>query len=272
MTTLLSAQDVSFRIENRDLVHKVNLNLRAGEIVAVIGRNGAGKTTLLRLLTGDLKPSQGHVSVFGQPIETHSLKELAKNRAVLSQSTPLHFDFRVFEVVLLGRTPHQHSHRESQTDIQIAKHCLTQVGLAGFENRQYLTLSGGEQQRVQLARALAQITAPDQATDTESQASLLFLDEPTSSLDISHQHKILQVARARVDQSQHGHALGVFAILHDINLAAQYADRILVLSQGQRLAFGPSAEVLNSDLLSEAFQHPITVIDHPTAAGKLVVT
>lgn len=260
MNTLLEARNLQFEIQGKSLVRNIGFSLERGEFLAVIGRNGAGKTTLLRLVTGDLEAQSGEIELFGKPLGAWPAKELARRRAVLAQSTPLNFAFEVLEVVLLGRTPHHRGALHTKEDLEIATQALAKVGLEGFERRNYLTLSGGEQQRVQLARTLTQLSGP-------TPDRLLFLDEPTSSLDVSHQHRVLETAR---DLCKEG--VGVFAILHDINLAAQYADKILVLAGGRKVAFGPTNDVLRADILSAAFQHEIVVMDHPRLPCKLIVT
>ncbi|MBX3039944.1 MAG: heme ABC transporter ATP-binding protein [Bdellovibrionaceae bacterium] len=258
--SLLKAQDLSFQVKERYLLQHVGFSVEPGEFLAVIGRNGAGKTTLLRLLTNDLTPKTGKIEIFGRPLAEFAQKDLATKRAVLAQSTPLNFAFEVLEVVLLGRIPHERTASSFEQDLEIAMAALAQVGLQGFERRNYLTLSGGEQQRVQLARTLCQIA-------TDSPERLLFLDEPTSSLDVSHQHRVLETAKKICHEGA-----GVFAILHDINLAAQYADKVLILAGGRKVAFGPTADVLKADILSAAFQHNIMVTDHPRLNCKLIVT
>jgi ABC-type hemin transport system, ATPase component len=260
-TPLLTAEGLTYRVAGKALVSGVDLQIGAGEFVAVIGRNGAGKSTLLNLVVGELPAAEGRVTLFGQSSGRLAPRDLARRRAVLAQHTPLEFDYRVLEVVLLGRIPHQRHGGETPGDTEIARECLARVDLRGFEERRYLTLSGGEQQRVHLARVLAQIKTVGEAP------RLLFLDEPTSSLDIAHQHHLLDVAKALNEEG-----VGVFAVLHDLNLAAQYADRVLVLAEGRVVASGPPAEVLTEAILWEAFRFPVLVMRHPEVDCPLIVT
>lgn len=262
---LLNIHSLSCRVGEKALLCDVSVELLPGEFLVVIGRNGAGKSTLLKHAVGEMHSPDGKIEIFGQLLESHSARELAKKRAVLAQSTPLHFDYQVLEVVLLGRIPHQKRQIETVDDVNIARDCLARVGLEGYEERDYLTLSGGEQQRVHLARVLAQIEhAPG---ETHQPERLLFLDEPISSLDIAHQHEVLDLAKQLTAEG-----VGVFAILHDLNLAAQYADRIVVLSQGKVLATGTPTEVLTQETLYEAFHYHVHVARHPSLDCPLIIT
>ena len=257
---MLSVRDLSFSVQGRNLLAQIRMDLAPGELLVVVGRNGAGKSTLLKHLTRDLPVTSGEIQLHGQPLEAHKPKDLARQRAVLPQHTQLDFAYAVHEVVMLGRIPHQRRHAETPDDRRIVSESLARVGLAGYEERNYLTLSGGEQQRVHLARALAQLEG------TEGDR-LLLLDEPTSSLDLAHQHQILMLAREFASQG-----VGILAILHDLNLAAQYADRILVLAGGKVLAYGTPFEVLTPEVIDAAFGHPVVVMRHPQANCPLVVS
>ncbi len=256
---VVSVHDLHVSVPGRELLRSVEFDLRAGELLVIVGRNGAGKSTLLRQLSGEL-PMRGGIRVFGQRLEEHNLQKLARRRAVLAQQTRLSFGYEVEEVVLLGRIPHQNGQVETPEDRRIALDCLARVGLSHLVHRNYLTLSGGEQQRVHLARVLAQLEG------TEGDR-LLILDEPTSSLDLGYQHGVLRLAR------ELGHErVGVLAVLHDLNLASQYADRLLLLADGGVLAYGTPREVLQPELVEAAFGHDVLVIDHPTLGFPLVVS
>lgn len=257
---ILQVSGLSYFVGKKALIEDIHLDLREGEFHVILGRNGAGKSTLLRQVTGELPPSAGSIKLWGRPLGHFKTKELARRRAVLAQHTALNFDYRVLEVALLGRLPHQKNQVETEEDIAVARAALRQVGLDGYEDRSYLTLSGGEQQRTHLARVLAQIhgNAPQR---------LLFLDEPTSSLDLHHQHQVLGIARQLTAQG-----VGVFAIVHDLNLAARYADRITILSHGKVAATGTPGEVFQESILFDAFQQPLMVTRHPCFDCPLVVT
>ena len=241
---MMQAEAVSYVVGGRKLIDNVTLGLKPGRLVVIVGPNGAGKSPLLRMMTGELKPTSGRITCEGQDIAGMSADALARRRAVVVQHSVLAFPFTVLEVVLLGITvpglqPPSRSARQSAITM------LERLGLSHLTDRVYTNLSGGERQRVHIARALCQLEAARIAPEE----SVLFVDEPTSSLDIAHQIVVLQELRR---QAAEGRA--VLAVLHDLNLAAGYADQIQLLSDGRTLASGPAAEVLTDRLLSEAFR------------------
>jgi len=257
---MLRLSDVTVRIGDATLIAGVSAEVQPGRLTAVVGPNGAGKTTLLRAASGELSPSAGTVSLDDRPLSVVPEQEQAQRRAVLPQASRLHFAFSVLEVVLMGRTPHVQG-REGPEDWAIAEDALDAVAMAGFADRDVPTLSGGEQQRVHLARALAQIwTPPDDGH------RYLLLDEPTASLDLAHQQNVLRTARAFADQGA-----GVLAILHDLNLAAQFADHVVVMADGGVHAQGAPASVLTPPCIREVFGWPVCVLAHPTQSCPLIV-
>ncbi|MEF2280263.1 heme ABC transporter ATP-binding protein [Deinococcus sp. YIM 134068] len=253
---LVRVDDLSYRVAGRELLSRVGLSLAGGELLAVLGRNGAGKSTLLRHLTGEL--GRRGVQLFGQPLGALGAGEAARRRAVLPQHTPVSFAYEVLDVVLLGRIPHGRG--ETAHDREIAAACLAQVGLRGYETRNIQTLSGGEAQRVHLARTLAQLHGV-------TGGRVLLLDEPTASLDLAHQHATLRLARELCADG-----VGVLAILHDLNLAAQYADRVLILSDGAVIACGPPHEALTHETIRAAYGHEVLVTRHPCLDCPLIVS
>ncbi|MEM7117545.1 MAG: heme ABC transporter ATP-binding protein [Chloroflexota bacterium] len=256
---MLTANNLGFTVGRKAILQDVSVELAAGELLAVVGPNGAGKSTLLKLLTGDIRPSSGEVMLEKRPLSQWSRADLAKRRAVLLQQSHLTFAFSVLEVVLMGRIPHN-SGVESDNDYAIAEEALDFVGLTDFADRVYPTLSGGEQQRVQLARILAQIWEPPAAGHR-----YLLLDEPTASLDLAYQQQTLKIARRFAMEGT-----AVLAILHDLNLAAQFADRILMLKGGTITAVGTPAEVLTSQTIETVFDTPVHVLTHPETKRPLV--
>ncbi|HEY5793036.1 MAG TPA: heme ABC transporter ATP-binding protein [Chthoniobacterales bacterium] len=238
---MLTGTQLTVVRQHRRLVSEVDFTARSGEVTAILGRNGAGKSTLLRCLSGELKPAAGTVAYFDRALPDWKPLELARIRAVVAQSSSLSFPFRLREVVELGRSPHS---TQSDGPVQWA---LAQLDLLSLADRDYPTLSGGERQRTHFARALAQIYEA-----AETGRGFLLLDEPTSSLDLAHQHQALRCAKALT-----GRGLGVVAVLHDLNLCARYADTVYLLDEGIRLACGPAAEVLDPPLLSRAYRIPI---------------
>ena len=257
--TVVSVNSLDVTVAGRELLNQVEFDLRAGELLVVVGCNGAGKSTLLKHISGELS-GRGDIRLFDQRIERQKLSQLAKKRAVLAQQTRLSFGYEVEEVVLLGRIPHQSGQVETQEDRQIARAALERVGLSALANRNYLTLSGGEQQRVHLARVLAQL-------GSVSGDRLLLLDEPTSSLDLAYQHAVLRLARELGTER-----VGVMAVLHDLNLASQYATRVLVLADGKVLSYGTPREVLTPETVRAAFGHDVLILEHPTLGYPLVVS
>ena len=253
------AQGLCIRRGGRALIHDLDLNLAAGEVLAVLGANGAGKSTLLRTLSAELSPDRGEVRLNGQALSAWPPRELAKRRAVLSQHSPLDFPFTACEVVLMGRIPFG---GPSAEDVHRATHALAEIEIAHLAERRYTTLSGGERQRVHLARVLVQIWDPL----PEREPRFLLLDEPTASLDIAHQHATLALARRWAR-----HDLGVLVVLHDLNLAAQYADRVAVLKAGRLLAVDAPETVLAPDLIAEAFGLPVQILAHPELGCPLIV-
>jgi iron complex transport system ATP-binding protein len=258
---MLVAEQLEFAIGRKALLAGASLALRAGEFVAVVGPNGAGKSTLLRLLAGEIRPSRGAVRLDGKALSSWSRRALARRRAVLPQSSALSFPFTVFEVALLGRAPHNGG-VETPLDRAIACHALEATGVAALAARVYPTLSGGERQRVHLARVLAQLmTGPGRYA-----AGFLLLDEPVTSLDPRHQHAALALARAFVAAGGGG-----LAILHDVNLAARYADRVIVLAGGRIVAAGTPADALAPDIISPVFEIPFRRIDDPAGGPPILL-
>ena len=254
---MLALHDATVRIGRATLLDGVSLAVRPGEVLAVVGPNGAGKTTALRLLAGETAPTAGAATLDGRPLAEVGAEALALRRAVMPQASSLPFDFPVLDVVLLGRTPHRATR---DADLDAAYRALRAAGVDGLAGRRYPTLSGGERQRVHLARALAQLDGG------AGPARYLLLDEPTSALDIAHQHAVLRTARQRAAAG-----VGVLAVLHDLNHAAQYADRLAVLAGGRPVASGPPRDVLTADVVARAFGVAVVVTEHPCAACPLVV-
>ena len=253
---MLNARHLSLSRDRRPILSDITLDARAGEVTALIGPNGAGKSTLLAALAGDLRPDHGTVRLNGDDITTLSPRALASRRAVLTQSTEVSFPFTLAELIRLGieATP-------GPTDPALTDRLLAEVDLPGMAHRPYHALSGGEAQRLHFARILAQAR---RATTAEGPV-WLFLDEPVSSLDIAHQ--LLVMRRARRFASEGG---GVITVLHDINLTAMVADRVILLAGGRLLAAGPPAETLTDALLTQAYGCPIRTRLSPASGPWLL--
>ena len=257
---MIHAADVTVRRSAATLIRDVSLTVERGEVLALVGPNGAGKSTLLRVLAGDEVPSAGTVQFDGRDARTWRPDAMARFRAMLPQQSTLDFDFSVEEVVVMGRAPWQPETLQVQQGIATA--ALRLVGMDTMAHRRYPSLSGGEQQRVHLARVLAQ----SWPTGTGTMSGAVLLDEPVSSLDPQHQHRTLELARALA-----GHGLAVLVILHDLNLAVQYADRIALLCGGRLVALGPSQTVLNEPLLSDVYGTCFDIVSHPCGGCPLVL-
>jgi iron complex transport system ATP-binding protein len=245
---MIRAADLTVAIGRKRILQEVAFEVATGEITAIVGPNGSGKTTLLRALSGDLS-YEGTLSINGREAAGMKPWEAAAVRAVLPQATALSFPFTVREVVRLGLLGGRSGALAGEAE-RLPERALARVDLDGFAGRFYQELSGGEQQRVQLARVLCQVWAPV----LEGRPRWLFLDEPVSSLDIRHQLVIMDIAR---DFARRGG--GVMAVLHDLNLTAMYSDRVLVMHRGRLAASGAPAEVLEDGLMSRVFECPLRV-------------
>ncbi|MBB5916501.1 iron complex transport system ATP-binding protein [Nocardia transvalensis] len=250
----LRARRVSVdRGTGRRVLDHVDLDVVAGEILALVGPNGAGKSTLLGALSGELDLATGTVELDGRPITHWAPVDMARRRAVLPQTHTVGFPFTAREVVAMGRTPWARTGREDGDAAAIAA-ALAVTDTEHLAARTFPALSGGERARVALARVLAQDTAT------------LLLDEPTAALDLGHQEEVLRLAR---DRARDGAA--VVVVLHDLGIAAAYADRVAVLESGRLAAAGPPRDILTTDLLSRVYRHPVEVFDHPRTGAQLVL-
>lgn len=253
---MIEASELSFSLQGRTLTDNVSFTLPGNEIVAILGPNGAGKSTLLRQLTGYLKPDSGECILFGKPLREWSAATLAKTRAVMRQNSHMAFPFSVQEVIRMGRHPHRTGHARDETE-----HIMTLCGCEALASRDYRHLSGGEQQRVQLARLLVQLWEPTPSP------KWLFLDEPTSALDIHHQQQLFRLLRVLVKDRQ----FNVCCVLHDLNLASRYADRILLLEAGRIVGNGSPQKVLTQDRLTRLYHADLTVNATANDATPLIV-
>jgi iron complex transport system ATP-binding protein len=247
----LSLQGVCVEIDTMPIVTQADLEVGPGEIVGLVGPNGSGKTTLLRAIYRSIRLSAGTILLDGRDHATVRQKDIARQAALVAQESGSDFDFCVEDVVALGRVPHQRSFdRESEADRRAIAGALERTGMTAYRDRAFATLSGGEKQRVLLARALAQ------------QTTLLLLDEPTNHLDISAALDLLELVRAT--------NLSTLCVLHDLNLAAAYCDRLCVLSDGRIVAAGSPATVLTEDLVRDVFGVTARRLRHP-ATGRLLL-
>lgn len=228
-------EHVTVTLGGRDVVMDASASVASGHVVGLLGPNGSGKSTLLRTLYRAVVPRLGAVRVDGADVSALSGRRTAQTVAVMLQDPATDFDLSVEETVMLGRAPHQATFgRDTAADLRIVEDAMSRTEVTGLADRMVATLSGGQRQRVMLARALAQ------------QAPVLVLDEPSNHLDISHQHELMSTVR--------GLGGTVIAALHDLNLAAQYCDSVIVLAAGRVVAAGPPAEVFTADLIRDTFR------------------
>ncbi len=250
------AENIRVTYGRREALRGVTLHAQPGSVTAIVGPNGSGKSTLLGAMTASL-PFTGRVALNGQDIGAMKPWDLAAQRAVLPQASVLAFPFSVIEVVRLGLQSGTAGDKP-----EVPMQALARVGLAHYADRTFQELSGGEAQRVMLARVLAQVWAPIEA----GKPRWLLLDEPVSSLDIAHQLQVMDTAR---DFARAGG--GVVAVMHDLNLTALYADRVAVLSEGQRLAIGTPGEVLSDAILSRAYGCNLRVCTPPPSGVPYIL-
>ena len=245
----LSIDGLRWSVDARRIIDDVRLTVDTGAFVGLLGPNGSGKSTLLRCIYRSLKPEAGTISLDGADVLTMPPRDAARRMAVVLQETPVQFDFTVQEMVLMGRTPHKSAFDlDTNDDWEIVADALAQVDMLDFRERSYRTLSGGEKQRVLIARALAQ------------QSPFLVLDEPTNHLDIRYQLEILDIMREL--------PVTILAALHDLNLAALYCDRLYVLSEGRVVASGAPDDVVTADLISEVYGVRADVATDPRTGKK----
>jgi len=247
----LQLHEVTLRFGERSVLDAVTLGFAAGTVTALVGPNGAGKSTLLAVAAGDLVPTSGRATLHGRPINDWRSRELARERSVMPQDHSVRFAFTVDDVVAMGRLPHP---ADAERDHHVIEHSLQQAEMVPLRHRQVQSLSGGEAARATFARVLAQ------------QTRMVMLDEPTAALDLRHQERTLRAVRALADAGA-----CVIVVVHDLNLAAGHADRIVMLQQGRVAADGCPREVLTREHIERVYQQPVLVLEHPQRGVPLVV-
>ncbi len=255
---MLEVQNISINYGVCAVVQDVSLSLRAGKILALLGANGAGKTTLLKSLNGSLPIAKGKILLDGKELKEFSRREIARKIAVIAQETETKFPVSVLEFVLAGRfaQPSTAFGWETPNDLQIATDCLKQCDLANYEARQMNQLSGGERQRVVLARALA------------TNSKILLLDEPTANLDLAHQALMFRLVKERCEREN----AAAIVITHDLNLASEFADEILLLKNGAIQSKGAPEKVLTEENLIEVFNVRVLLDENPHSGKRRVTT
>lgn len=254
---MLEACEISVGYGEREAVRGVSLRAVPGEIVVVIGPNGAGKSTLMRALNGALVPARGEIILDGKPLRSYARRAVSRRIAVVAQEAELRFPVTVMEFVLGGRYAWSSTGAwgwETERDVEVGRRAIEETGLAAYSARLMNELSGGERQRAVLARALA------------TEAAILLLDEPTANLDLAHQATVLRLVRNRTD----GAGAAAVVVTHDLNLAAEFADRVLLLKEGRALATGGPREVLTPPTLRELFEIEVLVDAHPVTGAPRI--
>ncbi|MFK7976139.1 MAG: heme ABC transporter ATP-binding protein [Halioglobus sp.] len=254
----LHAQKVTVSATGTPLLVDVNVAVTPGQVTTVLGPNGAGKTSLVRVLSGELKPQTGAVTLGDKPLSEWPAQQLARSLAVLPQHSLLNFPFTAAEVVMLGRTPHDTG---LARDTEIVYEALASVDGDYLASRVYTQLSGGEKQRVHLARVLAQIWEPLPGVER-----FLVLDEPTASFDLAHQQMTLEVVSSLAKRG-----VGVLIVLHDLNLAARCADQMVLMQCASVAHSGTPDEVLNAETIESVFQIQVQMGEHPVTGSPLVI-
>lgn len=256
--TVLDVIAASAAPYGRPLLRNIEFSLAAGEVLGLIGPNGAGKSTLLHAIAGGVALGHGSISLNGKALGAMERTDRARALAMQSQHAALNFPFSVEEVILLGRMPHASG---LDNDRKIIEEVMAATDTLQLRRRPYTQLSGGEKQRVQLARALAQVWRPE-----DSPGRLLLLDEPNSALDLAHQRMVMERVDALAAQG-----CAVVMATHDFNLLSFHADQLLVLQEGRQHSHGTAAEVLTPTMFKEVFQVAVTVQQHPKNGSPLVI-
>jgi len=253
---VLNVQDLSFAYGQNLVFEGVSFAVSSGELFVIIGPNGSGKTSLIKAVSGLEKPCRGRIEVFGQDIASYSRRGLARRVALVSQQTNVQSDFSIGESVLMGRYPYYGLvGREGREDREAAVKAMTVAGVEQLKDRKMSQLSGGERQRALIARALCQ--------DPE----IMLLDEPTSSLDLSHQQRIMDV----LENLKKDRGITIIMVAHDLNLASLYGDRLLLLNKGRVATLGAPSDVLTYENLEDAFQC-VLLVDQSPLDGQPRVT
>ena len=249
----LSLKSVSLKLDNRQILKDVSLEINEGEIVSVIGPNGAGKSTLLNVLSGDISPDSGNTTYDNKQLNKISIQERAFTRSVMSQMQTLVFNFNVKDVIEMGWL--QRGNSDFSSNFSMAFEAVTtECNVNNLVHRKFNSLSGGEQRRVHFARTLLQLWRPSQSNDPR----YLLLDEPTANLDLSSEMLLMNILKARASSN-----VGILVILHDLNLASHFADKIAIMKDGEIKAFGKPEEIMTDDFLTSIYEVPIKVKYEP---------
>jgi iron complex transport system ATP-binding protein len=248
---MIDIVNCTFRIQDKFLLKDINCSIAPNELIVIMGANGAGKSTLLKLIAGVISASSGELFIENQLIKKYSAQQLALKRAVLSQHYEIAFPLSVKEIILMGRYPYFRNH-PSTRDLAIVNEVMAEMGIENLADRIYQTLSGGEAQKVHMCRVLAQINGEDKKN------KFLLLDEPVSHLDIKYQYHLLEISKRMVNPNT-----AIIAVLHDINLALKFADRILFMKEGRIVHEHQKKDPLAISVIKQVFDVEASIINMP---------
>lgn len=253
---MIKVKNINFRIGTRNILNDVSFNIPVGKITALLGANGAGKSTIVKLISKEIKPQSGNI--FYNELEVNQINtyQLSKIRAVMSQHSHIIFPFSVFEIVELGAISHESTVKKDE----IIKDVMQLTNTWCLKDKLIHQLSGGEKQRVHFARVLLQIW------ESTSYPRYLILDEPTSSMDIAQQHYLLEIANNLKEKN-----IGILAVMHDLNLAIEYADNLVLLKEGKLIKAGEKSSVIQKKYLDETYNYPLHIINNPINNQPLII-
>ncbi|MGE4514332.1 MAG: heme ABC transporter ATP-binding protein [Chryseobacterium sp.] len=254
---MIKAHQISYKHKEFHILDSVDVHLEYGEFLAIVGPNGAGKSSLLSVLANEVKSKQ-QILFKDKNISDWPVKELSKHKAKFSQHNSNDIPLEVKDVVMMGRYPYFDA-QPKQEDHEAMNKMMYETDVFHLKGREYNTLSGGEKQRVHLSRVMAQL-------QNEIAHKLVFLDEPLNNLDVKHQYKALEIIKNFTQRAN-----SAVVVLHDLNLAAQYADKILLMKSGRVAAYGTPEEVFTAEKITEAYNFPCTVCDHPITHNPMII-
>ncbi len=257
---MISIKNVAYSIGKTEIIKNISVDILPGEFTMILGTNGSGKSTLLKLFSGAISPVAGEIFYGHEKLSGLKLENISKIRSVLSQRTDIAFPVSAAEVVMMGRYPHFNFNPDKK-DEDIVREVMALMDVEKFASRNYLTLSGGEKQRIQFARALAQIWKTDPQT-----VSYFFMDEPLTGLDIKYQQLFLKIATSLLHEN-----LILVTVMHDINLAMQYADKVIFLKNGMLAAAGNTKDIISEELIETVFDAQTTFMNNPNTNTPIMV-
>ncbi|WP_292009764.1 heme ABC transporter ATP-binding protein [Chryseobacterium sp.] len=255
---MIKAHQINYKHKDFHILEGVDISLEYGKFLAIVGPNGAGKSSLLSILAHEVKQGKQQILFKDKPIDQWDILELSKNKAKFSQHNSNDIPLQVKDVVLMGRYPYFDA-QPGKEDLEAMNNMMYETDVYHLKDRDYNTLSGGEKQRVHLSRVMAQL-------QNEIAHKLLFLDEPLNNLDIKHQYKALEIIKKFTRKAN-----SAIVVLHDLNLAAQFADKILLMKSGRVAAYGNPEEVFTSEIISEAYNFPCSIFKHPVSDNPLII-